>query len=82
MIAALPDRPNRVDHIARRQIVAAGELRLARRAATERAAFCQEFWPSCAMDRPVHTTAAKQRIFRRVDDRVHSKPRDIRLFQL
>ena len=81
MIAALPDRPNRVDHIARRQIVAAGELSLARRAAAQRAAFCQKLRSSCAMDRPVHTTAAKQRIFRRVDDRVHSKPRDIRLFQ-
>src|SRR5690606_32038977 len=59
--AALPDRTDSVDHISCGQVIALGNARLARRATTKAAAFLKQSRARCAVDRPVHTSAAQQR---------------------
>ena len=57
--AAAPDRADGVDDVPRGQIVAAGQLRVAGRAAAEPPAFLQQPGPGRAVDRPVHPAAAQ-----------------------
>ena len=75
--AAVPDRADRVDHVARRQAVAARDSRLAGRAAAERAAFGEQFRSGGAVNRAIDAAAAQQRRVRRVDDRVDVERRDV-----
>ena len=77
--AAAPDRSDRVDHVSRRQVVAAGDARLARRAAAERAALAEQARTGGAVDGAVHAAAAEQRAVGGVDDRVHVEARDVTL---
>src|SRR3989338_3275952 len=76
---AAPHRPDRVDHESRRQAIAFGELRLARLAAAQQAAFLQQLRAGGAVDRPVHAPAAEQRGVGGIDDRIDLKRGDVAL---
>ena len=69
-IAAAPDRADGVQHIARRQVAAAGRLHVPGVAAAKRAALREDPGAAGAVDRSVDTAAAEQRRVRRVDDGV------------
>ena len=81
-IAALPDRPDRVDDVPGLQPVAARDLGLAGLAAAERAAFGEQLRPGGAMDGAVHAPAAEQGRLGRVDDGVHVEAGDVGLQDL
>ena len=66
--AAVPDGAGGVDDIPGGQIVALGQLGLPRFAATQRAAFRQQFRSRGAMDGAVHTAASQQGGVGGVDD--------------
>jgi hypothetical protein len=66
-----------MDDIAGGQKMAAGDFGIARRVATDRAAFCEEFWSGGAMDRAVHAAPAEKRRIGGVHDGVDVKPRDV-----
>jgi len=76
-VAALPDRPDGVDHMAGRQPVAFGDLGLAGLTAMEHAAFQDEIRARGTVDRAVDATAAKQRRVCGVDDRVNAELGDV-----
>jgi hypothetical protein len=76
-VAALPDRPHRVNHVARRQPIALGDLGLARLAAMEHAAFHDEVRPRGAVDRAIDAATAEQRRIRGVDDGVNAELGDV-----
>jgi hypothetical protein len=80
--AAVPHGADRVDDIPARQTVALRDLRIARAAAAERAAFGQQFRPRGAVDAPVHSPAAEERFLRGVDDGVHGHGRNIVSYNL
>ena len=73
LAAAMPDRPDRMDHMPRRQPITSGDFGVAGLAAVERAAFSQQLGPGRAMDRAVHPTAAKQRRVGGVDDGINAQ---------
>jgi len=75
--STVPDRPHRVDHPTRRQLVAAGNLRIARAASTQLHAFQPQRRPGCAVDRPIDTPTAKQGGIGGVDDRINPLPGDV-----
>ena len=75
--AALPARPDGVDDVARRQVVAAGDARIARRAAADPLALLLELGPGGAMDGPVDAAAAEKALIGGVDDGVGLEPRDV-----
>ena len=62
-----------MDHMPRRQPIAAGDLGVAGLAAMERAAFGEQLGPGGAMDRAVDAAAAEQRRIRGVDDGVNAQ---------
>lgn len=76
-VAAVPDRPDGVNHVSGRQPIAPGDPGVASRAATKRAAFGEQFGTGAAMDGPVDSAAAKQRRIRGVDDGVNAQRGDI-----
>ena len=59
--AAVPDRPDRMNHVPGRQPVALGNFGIAGGTATKRAAFGKQFGPGRAMDGAVDPTPAEQR---------------------
>jgi hypothetical protein len=63
--------------MARRQAVAAGDLRVAGVASAQRAALSQQFRPGRPVDRAVDAAAAEQRAVGGVDDGVDLKRRDV-----
>lgn len=77
MAAAVPDRADGVDHMARRQTVAAGDLGIAGGAAAERFTFGEQFTTGCTMDRAIDAAAAEQRRIGGVDDRVDGERGDV-----
>ena len=77
LTAAVPDRPDRVDHMPGRQPVTFGDLGIAGGAATERAAFGKQFWTGAAMDSTINAAAAEQRRIRGVDDGVNAQCGDV-----
>src|SRR5919201_3108283 len=79
LAAAVPDRPDGVDHPGGRQPVAAGDLRLAGRAAAEPTALLEQLRPGGAVYRAVDAAAAEQAAVRRVDDRVDALLGDVAL---
>jgi hypothetical protein len=81
VIAAAPNRTDRVNDVAGRQTVAARQPRLARRAAADGAAFLKQFGARRAVDRAIDPAAAEQRGIRRVDDGVGREPCDVALLQ-
>src|SRR5207248_3818094 len=74
---AVPDGADGVDHVLRRQPIAARDLRVAGGAAAERSAFAQQFRPRGAVDCAVDPAAPEQAGIRRVDDGVHRETRDV-----
>src|SRR4029079_5817220 len=76
-IAAAPARPDGMDHMARRQIVAACDLGIAGFAPAERSAFAQQLLAGGALNGAVDAATAEQAFVRRVDDRVHLQTRNI-----
>src|ERR1700722_4429277 len=77
LVAALPDRTDGMDHIPRREQIAACDFGVAGRAAMERAAFRQKLRPRRAMDRAIDAAATEQRRIGGVDDGVNAQGRDI-----
>ena len=75
--AAVPDRPDSVDHMAGRQSVALGDLGVTGLTSTEGPAFRQQFGSGRIVDRTVHATAAKQRCIGGVDDGVNAQCGDV-----
>src|SRR5437762_1807319 len=66
-----------VNDMSCRQFVPTGQPRLARRAATERAALGEQFGTGGAMDRAIDSTAAQQRGIGGIDDGIDRQPRYI-----
>jgi hypothetical protein len=79
VVAAAPDRPDGVDHMARRQVVALGDARLAGRAAADPLALLEQPRPGRAVDCAVDPAAAAQALIGGVDDRVDLLPSDVAL---
>src|SRR5205823_624533 len=67
---AAPHGADGMDHITRRQAVAAGDLGIARRAALECAALAEEIGTRFAVNGAIDTAAAKQRCICGIDDRI------------
>ena len=78
LVAAVPHRPDRVDHMLGLELIAARDLGRAGVAATERAALDQQIRPGRAMDCAVDATAAQERAVRRVHDGINRERRDVR----
>src|SRR5262249_33291936 len=74
--AAVPDRPDRVDHVPRREPARAGRLRLSGLAPAEPAALLEDRRAAGTVDRAVDATPAEQRSVRGVDDRGGGLRRD------
>src|SRR5260221_1800873 len=72
---AVPDRADGVDHMLRRQSIAAGDLRVARGAAAERTAISQQLLTRGAMDCAVDPAAAEQASVRGAYDGHHFETR-------
>jgi hypothetical protein len=62
-----------------RQVVGAGDARLPRRAAAERAALGKKAGPCRMVDRTIDAAAAEQRCIRRVDDDIDLHAGDVAL---
>jgi hypothetical protein len=77
LAAAVPDRPDGMNYMPRRQPITSGDFGVAGRAAMERAAFSEQFRPGRTMDRTIDAAAAEQRGVGGVDDGVNAKRRDI-----
>ena len=77
MPAALPDRADGMDDIARPKPVAARKPGIAGGAAADLPAFLEKLGPGRAMDRAVHAAAAQQRAVGGVDDRVDGQFGDV-----
>ena len=75
--AAVPDRPNRMDHVPGLEPIALGDLGVAGLAAVEHAAFGHELRPRSTMDRAIDAAPAEQRRIRRVDDGVNAQAGDV-----
>ena len=73
----MPDRADRVDHVAGRQRVASRDLGVTRGAAAERAALLEQLWAGATVDRAVDPTTAKQRAIRGIDDGIDIKRRNV-----
>ena len=60
VLSAVPHRPDRMDHVFRRQPISPGNLRLTGFTATQGSALRQQFRPGRRMDGAVHASAAQQ----------------------
>lgn len=77
MAATVPDRADGVDHMPRRQPVAAGDPGIPGVAAAERAAFGEQFGAGRAMDSTVDAAAAEQGRIGGIDDRIDGERGDV-----
>ena len=75
-VAAVPDRPDGMDHVSRWKEISS-DPGIAGYAAVERPAFGQQLGPGCIMDRAIDAAPAKERRIRRVDDGVNAQRRDV-----
>jgi hypothetical protein len=75
--AAVPHRPNRVNHVPGLEPIALGDLGIAGLAAVEHPALGHEVGPRSAMDRAIDAAPAKERRIRRVDDGVNAQAGDV-----
>ena len=76
-VTAIPDRPNRMDHVLCRKPIAFGDLGVAGRAAMQHAALGEQFRAGGAMDRAIDAAPAKERRVGRVDDGVNAQCGDV-----
>ena len=75
VIAAVPDRPYRVNDEARGQPIAFGDFGAAGRTTVERTAFFAQFRPCRAMNRAIDAPATEQRIVGGVYDGIYGELR-------
>jgi hypothetical protein len=75
--SGIPDRPDCVDYVSRRQPVTSRYLCPTGRAAAKRAAFGDKLRAGRAMNCPIDSAATQQRAIRRVDDDVNAQRRDV-----
>ncbi len=75
--SAPPDRPDSVDHMLRRQPVAARDPRFTRWTSPDRAALLEQLRTRCAMNRAIDPASAEQRFVRSVDDGIDRESRDV-----
>ena len=75
--AAVPHRPNRVDHMPGLEPIALGDLGVTGLAAVEHPAFGHQLGPRSTMDRAIDAAPAKQRRIRGVDDGVNAQRGDV-----
>ena len=75
--AAVPYRPDGVNHIPGRQPVSLGDFGFAGNAAIKRAAFGKQFRTGATMDGAVDTAPAEQRGIRGIDNGVNAQTGDI-----
>ena len=75
--AAVPHRPNRVDHMPGLEPIALGDLGVTRLATVEHSAFGHEVRPRSTVDRAIDAAPAEQRRIRGVDDGVNAQRGDI-----
>ena len=80
--AALPNRPDRVDHEAGLQAISGSNACLTRRAAADPVTFGQQFRSGRTMDSTIHATTTAKRGIGRVDDGIDVHLRDIGLSNL
>ena len=59
LLAAIPDRPDGMDHVARRQPIAFGDFGIAGFAAMQRLTFGQQFWSGSVMYSTIDATPAE-----------------------
>src|SRR5947209_12230202 len=76
-MSAAPARTNCMDDMARRQLVAAGDLRIAGFAAAQCFTLAQQLLPVGAMDRAIDTAAAEQAFVGGIDDRIDIELGDV-----
>ena len=76
-VAAVPHRANGMNHVFRRQFIAARDFGLTGAATFECSTLCQQSGACCTVDRTVDTAAAEQRGAGGVDDGVHVERDDI-----
>ena len=69
--------PAWTEALPRFQLIALGDLGLARLGAMQRAAFGQQVRPRSAMDRAVHAATAQQALVRRIDDGISIERGDV-----
>ena len=81
-IAAVPDRPDGVDHMPRQQPVASGDPGVPGFAAAQPGAFLQQLRTRGAVDRAIDTAAPQQRVVGGIDDRIHIQRRYVPLNDL
>ena len=77
MLPVAPARAGRVDDVARRQAIAAGDLRLASTAAVKTAALIEQAGPGGHVDGAVYPAATEQRAVGGVDDGVSVRSGDV-----
>jgi len=76
-LAAVPDRSHRMNDVASRQAITAGDLGLAGGTAAQSTAFGEQLRTGGAMDGTVDAATAEQRIVRCIDDGVHIERGDV-----
>jgi hypothetical protein len=76
-MAAVPDRPNGMDHMPRWKEISLGDFGVAGFAAIERAALGQQLGPGRVMDCAIDAAPAEQRRIRGVDDGVNAQACDV-----
>jgi hypothetical protein len=82
LIAAMPDRADGVDDVARGKVARGRRLRVANLAAAEPPALLQDRRPACPVNGSIHPAAAEQRGVRGVHDRIDFSLRDVALDEL
>ena len=75
--AAVPHRPNCVDHMPGLEPIALGDLGVTSLATVEHSAFGHELRPRSTVDRAIDAAPAEQRRIRRVDDGVNAQACDV-----
>ena len=76
-VAAVPDRPDGMDHVPCWKEISSGDPGIAGFAAVECPAFRQQLGPGRTMDRTIDAAPAKERRIRGVDDGVNAQRRDV-----
>ena len=76
-IATVPDRPNGMNHMPRRKVIALGDLGVAGFAAVEHPAFGHEIRPRSTMDRTIDAAPTEKGRICRVDDGVNAQRGDV-----
>ena len=77
LLATLPNRSYRMNHVSGRQPISFGDFGIAGIAAAQRAALGKQFGPRRPVDRAIDAAPAKERRIGGVDDGVNAESRDV-----